>query len=370
MFCKKCGAAVEESFRFCEKCFADLSADGAVINNAGIVSAAAEKAVRSGNFSPDAAMECSDLSGWNIGGFRLSEKAGTCFESTFYSAVNISDGRRASVRHLRIKSDGYSDMAEMISGVNVSCPPSFSARICSDECVHFRKMCKRSGIRCSALSAENFISSDESEGHLFLISDGFPLALDMKHRSISVREIIKISADICFQLSAVEQTGGVYSMISEHDILIDDAGGVMLSAEYDTVLRNKFIITPTAAAHSSYIPPDIRSGESACVYSLAVMLYRLFNGGKLPYMNFFNRVVGYSEYAAAQRKRNYFSELQLPANAENMLGNMLCSIISSSEWRSYRISDIKKTLENSLDYLSSAELDRTIISHSNKGEEL
>lgn len=125
-------------------------------------------------------------------------------------------------------------------------------------------------------------------------------------------------------------------------------------------MQNEFIETHSAMSFASYFPPDMEKGEDCSVYSLAVMLYRILNKGNPPYMNFYSDDRDYSDFIKAKMKRYSYSELQLPVLAENSLGNLLCSIIGNSGWRNIQITDIKKALENSLDFLTAEELDRLI----------
>lgn len=361
LFCKNCGAEVEETFRFCEKCFANLGTPGAVVNNSGIASAAAERAANNGDFLPDAFTANYDLSGCRIGEYRLSEKIGSYLGNDYYLAVNICDGSKAAVRYIRIDDFEYADKAAILCGLHSNELPKQALQICSDECNRFKNICDNTGIPCSVKGTAGFISSNGKEGHIFIImNECIPLALEMEQRSISVREIIKIAADICGFISELERSNIVYNSIYESNIVMDSTGKAQLCAEFDRAMQRKFIVTPVAQLCSMYLPPDFRQNEGCSVYSLAVMLYRLLNGGKPPYMNYFNKSADYSDFLRAEQKRNSFLELQLPANAENMLGNMLCGIIGNDGWRSVKMSDVRNTLENSLNYLSSAELDRKI----------
>lgn len=361
LYCKNCGAMVERTFRFCEKCFADLSIEGAVVDNVGRTSDAAEKAVQSGDFLAEAFTADHDLSGYRIGGYRLCEKIGSFLGDDHYSAVNISDGTEASVRYIHINGAECSDRAEILCGRCLDGAVERAAKICADECTRFGDICKSTGVGCPAFSAESYISSDRKEGHIFIISDKCsPLPLEMRRKSFTVRDIIKIASGICGHISEFERSNIVYNSIFEANTVIDTNGRPMLCAEIDRAMQKSFILTSAAQAYSIYLPPDLRHDEQCGVYSLAVMLYRLLNGGKPPYINYFNDKCDYSDLLCAEQKRNSFLELQLPINAENMLGNMLCGIIGNRNWRSVRISDVRNTLDNALNYLSSSELDRKI----------
>lgn len=361
LFCKQCGAEVEESFRFCEKCFANLSVPGAVVNNVGLASQVAGKALESGDFFPDAFIYGYDLSGCRIGNYRLSEKTDTFLGSDYYFAVNIDSGEQVLVRYFNIADCAYSDRYEIYSGSQPEELTALSARICEEEIKRCKSLCERRKLLCAERDAVAYISSKGNECHIFIVfSVCEPLALKLKKQKMSVRDIVKAALDICEYLTEFERENVTYNSIYEANIYIDGSGKAIPGAEFDRALQQKFIETPMAAGYSMYMPPDYRADESCGVYSLAVMLYRLFNGNRLPYMNFFNRAPDYSDYLNAEQNRNRFFELQMPVNAENMLGNMLTGIIGNANWRDMKVIEVKKTLENALNFLSASELDKTI----------
>lgn len=361
LFCKKCGAEVEESFRFCEKCFANLEAEGAVVNNSVLASNAAQKIVENGDFIPDAFSESYDFSGCNIGNYRLTEKIGSFLGSDYYSAVDVAEGNRIIARYLNISEKDYLDRYRLVSGLPDVEITDLAVSICEDELNKYKHSCDKCNMPCINLDVSSFISSDKKKAHIFfLYNDCEPLPLKLKSQQFSIRDIIKIALDICTYLSEFERNGIAYGSIFETNIYIDNNGKAIFGAEFDRALQRRFIDTSIALGYSTYIPPDCKTDENSSVYSLAVMLYRSFNGGRLPYMNYFNNDPDYSDFLNAESNRNSFSELQMPVNAENMLGNMLSGIIGNRDWRNVKITDMKKTLENALNYLSSSELDRII----------
>lgn len=362
LYCKKCGAPVEEHFRFCEKCFSNLSVEGAVVNNCGLASAAAGKAIESGDFSADAFVINYDFSGCRVGKYRLSEKVDACFNSDYYQAVDVENGEKYLVRHLYISEKNASDRFSLISGHSDGDMVIKSSEICSKALLRHIDDCRTSNVKCGSVSVDSFFSSDKTEAHIFIaFTDSVPLAVRLKKEPMSIRDILRISIDVCRILGEFERNRISYNSIFETNIFIDANGEVFLGAEYDVSLQKCFIETETSLGYTAYIPPDNRVDDSISVYSLAVMLYRMLNSGRLPYMNSYSGSLTYSDRINAERYRNSYLELQLPAKAENMLGNVLVGIISNSDWRSVGITSFKQTLENALNYLSSQELDRYVM---------
>lgn len=361
LYCKKCGAEVEENFRFCEKCFANLKEDGAVVNNCGIASEIATAAMQKGIFSPDAVVYDYDFSGCSIEGCRLIEKLGSDFESDFYSAVDEYDmGRKYVVRYFRMSEKMFIGRSIIISGQRNNITAEDIAHICSEEVEKYKSDCEKAGIKCMLVKAVTYVSTDKLNCHVFVICDDVvPFFLYLQQEHVTIRTVVKFAIQICRQLIEFERNNIVHNSIYESNLYIKE-NEVYLGAEIDRVIQQRFVDTSVTQGYSMYVPSELNSIKSYALYSLAVMLYRMFNGGNLPYMNYYNDTCEYSDYIKAEQLRNSYAELQLPVNAENMLGSMLKGIISADDWYNVRISDVKNTLENALDYLSAEELDRKI----------
>ncbi len=362
LYCKNCGAEVGEDFRFCEKCFADLRPAGAVVDNRRLaLDKAAEVVVAGGRFSPEAFVYDYDLSGCNIGGCRLTSKIGTYFGCDYYSAVDDEDlARKLMVRHYRFSERDFLDSYRIISGRNEDVPLGKIDEICTSARAEHSERCKRIGVRDIALSRRCYVSVDGTICHNFMVyEDVRPLFLALGSEITTIRGVVKLSIGICDLLMAFEQNYIVYNSVYESNIFVKGTE-VFLGDESDRALQKNFIETPSAKGYSMYIPPKVDEYRSYGIYSLAVMLYRMFNGGRLPYMNYYNNESSYGDFIRAEQLRGAFAELQLPANAGNMLGKMITEIITGRDWADIRVSDVKSTLENALYRLSAEELDRKI----------
>lgn len=360
LFCRNCGSEVEKGSRYCEKCFADLRADGAVVDNIGIASSAAMKVIETGVFSADALVTGYDLCGCCVGNILLTEKKGSLFGNDIYKGIEKSSGKSCLVKYFIVSEKQFSDRYSLISGKSPEHIAERAETICINEFASYRKKCEKAGIECHMISMDSFLSKDKSCCHIFAVySYTEPFLFRLKGKT-KVRDIVRYAIDICDILTAFERNNIIYNSIFEENIYITSSDKAVLGAEYERAMQFEFIETSAAAAFTSYLPPDAKKNESSCVYSLAVMLYRILNKGNPPYMNFYSENRDYSDRIKAEMKRNIYSELQLPVLAENMLGNLMCSIIGNSGWRNIQITDVRKTLENALDYLPAEELDKIV----------
>ncbi len=352
LYCRKCGSEVSESDLFCEKCTANLRLKDAVVNIYGRAADIAGKAVKEGKFMPDAFVDNFDFSGCNIGNYRIVSKLAECYGVDYYNAVDISDAdKKISVHYFKITDKNLADKMKFITAHE-----SYAA-------IQAEKVLRGNFNRSYLLNQtiHTFLTADKKVCHVFVSYEKMlPLSVMLKSEQLKIRDILKISIEICRQLADIERTGEKYNSIFESNIYIDSERAVFLGTEMDLELQRRCIISNVADIFAAYQPPDFDYECNNSVYMLAVMLYRMFNGGRLPYINYFKEAPDYTDFINFENNRRKYNELQLPVYAENMLGNMLVSIISNCNWSSILISDVRNTLENSLNFLSSAELDRII----------
>lgn len=359
LFCGNCGAEVEKSFRFCEKCFQRLDETGIVESkiNTHITKIMSGNEKGKDSFPTELLSERLDLSGCCTDKFRLISRECINDGREYYSAADIADGTRNMIMYFRITEMDDADRFELMSGEKSSKIALKAREICIAESERFKAIQRKTMNDYAFKGIECFMPDDESACH-FIVDIGKvkPLFMEIRNGRIDIRRIIKIAADVCKQLDEFERNGIKYNSISEKNIFIAEDGQAVLGAEFGRKLRDEFI----GGESDIYLPPDYASGDNSSVYSLAVMLYRMFNGGRMPYVNYFTEKVNYADFKRAEHQRSIFAELQLPANAGNMLGNMISGIISDPDWRNVCVTEVLKTLENSLDYLSSEELSRKI----------
>lgn len=150
LFCKNCGSVTEKGSRYCEKCFADLRADGAVIDNIGIASASAERIIETGIFSADAVMTEYNLCGCYVGNILLTEKIGSSFGNDFYKGIDNKQQKNCLVKHLIISENKLSDRYSLISGKKPENIISQAEKICQSEFDSYKENAKRQGLnfRC------------------------------------------------------------------------------------------------------------------------------------------------------------------------------------------------------------------------------
>ena len=101
-------------------------------------------------------------------------------------------------------------------------------------------------------------------------------------------EVIRLGKEVCLALNALEQVGILHRDVKISNIFVDDRGTFKLgdfgvaksigSVAYDMTLTGAY----------NYMAPEIAKGAkvklNADLYSLGIVLYRMMNGGKAPFL--------------------------------------------------------------------------------------
>lgn len=159
-------------------------------------------------------------------------------------------------------------------------------------------------------------AEDENGKHFFLWFDRLiTLEEYIDKYTINLSEVIWLGLDVCRALVCLEKRGIVHRDIKGENIYSTTArnGGFLLGDFGCVVYENED--APNVGT-PNYMAPEVLRGEKAThlsdIYSLGMVLYKLLNGGRLPFVPA-NAV--HEDYAAALEKRRNGEALPKPVNA-------------------------------------------------------
>ena len=113
---------------------------------------------------------------------------------------------------------------------------------------------------------------------------------DGHHNAFSIREICKMGRDICTALMYCEKKGIIHRDIKPANLFVDKFGNYKVgdfgvSKRMDTVHLAR---TMTGIGTISYMAPEIFRGcaynNTVDIYALGLVLYQLFNNGRMPFL--------------------------------------------------------------------------------------
>jgi|GEM_PF-1702162 len=149
-----------------------------------------------------------------------------------------------------------------------------------------------------------------------------------RDEEFSRAEVIRIGIALCGALMECERLGVIHRDIKPANIFCDENGGCFLG-DLGVARNLEHTMLATRKGTPAYMSPEIAAGRpcsySSDIYSLGIMLYQLLNGGRLPLLDENAR---FSEMEDAVARRLSGEPLPLPQNAQNRLGQLVCSMCS------------------------------------------
>ena len=170
-------------------------------------------------------------------------------------------------------------------------------------------------------------------------------------RQLSVNETVKLGKDICQALICCEQNQIVHRDIKPSNIFVDAYGQYKLGDFGIARQLEKTQSTLSQKGTEAYMAPEVRRGERGSynvdIYSLGLVMYRLLNRNKMPFEPMDRELCTYQEREEALEKRLRGAKIPYPAEADPILGEIVCRACAYDKRERYQsASQMKDALES------------------------
>lgn len=157
----------------------------------------------------------------------------------------------------------------------------------------------------------------------------------VSEKQMTRRDVIKLGIDLCKALELCQRVNIIHRDIKPANIFVSEMGEYKLG---DFGVAR--IIEHTMSGRTgtdTYMAPEVyyeeNYGPSADIYSLGIVMYRLLNGNRAPFLPLAPKPVTYRDNAEAFRKRINGEELPLPNQADGRLAEIVLKACA------YRVAD-------------------------------
>lgn len=152
------------------------------------------------------------------------------------------------------------------------------------------------------------------------------IASETAKKEMSLTDIVKLGLDMCNALELCEKRGIIHRDIKPDNIFINDNGDYKLGDFGVARQLEKSSTFMSRRGNQAYMAPEVykgeRYGEKADIYSLGLVLYRLLNNSRMPFMPQ-NDKRRYDDSEKAFARRMSGERFPLPENAENSVGRVV-----------------------------------------------
>jgi len=154
-----------------------------------------------------------------------------------------------------------------------------------------------------------------------------PLFDYSKSQSFTRQTIIKLGMDICSALEICQKHNIVHRDIKPENIFVSDLGDFKLGDFGIARTVEKTSGGLSKKGTYTYMAPEVYRGEeygpSVDIYSLGLVLYRMLNDNRTPFLPEYPAKIKYSDQEAAKAKRFGGTPIPAPKNADGRLAEIV-----------------------------------------------
>ena len=146
-------------------------------------------------------------------------------------------------------------------------------------------------------------------------------------RKLTEKEVIKFGCDICTALEICNKRNIIHRDIKPENIFVNDFGFFKLG-DFGIARRMENMTGGLSQKGTyNYMAPEVTKGRDydarVDIYSLGIVLYRLLNGNRLPFLNDEKQLLNPNERRNAIDRRMQGDELPPPCDASPAMANLI-----------------------------------------------
>lgn len=146
-------------------------------------------------------------------------------------------------------------------------------------------------------------------------------------KRLTEEEVIKLGCDICTALEICSQRNIIHRDIKPENIFINDFGHFKLG-DFGIARKMENLTGGLSQKGTyNYMAPEVANGSDydarADIYSLGIVLYRLLNGNRLPFLDTEKQLLNPNERRNAIERRLRGEKLGLPCDASPAMANLI-----------------------------------------------
>ncbi|MEN8905156.1 MAG: protein kinase [Clostridiales bacterium] len=199
---------------------------------------------------------------------------------------------------------------------------------------------------------DNMIKKENGTWYIFIRMEyAKDLKTYIKDNKLDNKEKIKIAIDICNALIMCHEKDIIHRDIKEANIFVSNTTGMFKLGDFSI---SKEVSNKTSAntrvGTMNYMPPEIVKGENYTknvdIYCLGIVLYKLFNNGRLPFVPVDTKNINLEDIEGAYIKRINSEYLEKPCGANDDISNIILKACAKNTKNRYQsATDLKNDLE-------------------------
>lgn len=172
-------------------------------------------------------------------------------------------------------------------------------------------------------------------------------------REMKTEDILKLGTDLCEALKVCNDKKIIHRDIKPENIFVDNEGNFKLGDFGVAKQLEKTEMSLSRKGTYNYMAPEVFNSKKydsrADIYSLGLVMYRLFNRNRLPFLDPNKQIIKYSEREEAFEKRIRGEKIPpISGIDENINGLLLRACAYKQDDRYRTVEDFLQSIENIL----------------------
>lgn len=221
-----------------------------------------------------------------------------------------------------------------------------------DECVSEIRLMESLKDNLNVVNIEDYkvIPKEEGIGWDILIRMELltPLNEFLCDKELSEKEVIKLGIDICNVLDTCQKKNIIHRDIKPENIMVNSFGDFKLG-DFG-IARNLENMTMSLSRKGTmnYMSPEVANGTAdydirVDIYSLGLVLYKLMNGNKMPFLESDKQLLSPGERKLATERRLKGEKLPKPCNASEKVAKVILKACDANPDNRYKKPSEMKT---------------------------
>ncbi|MBR4641005.1 MAG: serine/threonine-protein kinase [Butyrivibrio sp.] len=310
--------------------------------------------------------------GEKILGYTVDEKIGSGGFGTVYkvSKTNASGTYTRALKHMTIPSQKqYADVLNSMGG-DYSKADEYFAGVLKEIVneIQIISTLSEGGTQNIVRYYENDIVESESPKRydIYILMECLTPFTDYMYKNeLTVKDVIKLGKDILTALISCHEKNIIHRDIKDDNIFVSSDGSYKLGDFGVSKMLKDRSRAESMKGTPNYIAPEVYLGkeqydETVDIYSLGIVLYKLLNKSRNPFLPSFPQSYNSNDEDAAFEKRMKGEIPELPCDAANALGDAILRAIKTRNQRYDSAKAFLMALKQAEEDLTENELNKVI----------
>lgn len=306
-------------------------------------------------------MAQTNLIGKNILGYTVSEKLGSGAFGTVYKVIktNAAGQYVRALKHITIPTEKQYNSVLNSMGGDVSKADSYFSQMLNNIVSEIRILndLSEKGVQHIVRYYENDIVVTDSPRRydIFILMEYLtPLEDYIQSQEFLVRDVVRLGLDVLYGLQSCHNNGVIHRDIKDDNIFVTEKGEYKIGDFGVSKVLKDSSKAESLKGTPNFLAPEVYLGKesytkSVDLYSLGIVLYRLLNYSRNPFLPRFPEQYFSQDEDAAFEERMRGMVPELPSLGGEAIGRVIVKAISGSSERFQTADEFINALELAID---------------------